>query len=353
MLACLENMNKAESRIQVFNNMFNKHIESLTVCKHNKYACSYSLFDVYWNQSTEDFFMHRYCELCAWTNSVTRCVYSVSCHIRNSLSPPSFYYTSTCDQCTECRTKAAVFHPLCVCARQHPDDLLQHFHKRCFSSAVGGLWVWFTKHAHWPCELAPVTLLPPCLSAPDHTAPVTVLALPSGYNYSAFCCSPSPLSLPLSCFFCLSLSQLGWVLTLRSRRRAAGPLLCVHSALNATHYTAALNRWGVLMQGGKGKGRRGVLLTGCQGLWAGGEVGVVGEDLLPSNPPTSLLSLSLCPVSRLILCLSVCPCAARGSLVHFPVPLPAGGKMLQSTGVERWRRRKQRAWPCRPPYKIQ
>lgn len=131
--------------------------------------------------------------------------------------------------------------------------------------------MWFTKNAHWPCELTLVTLLPLCVSPPqpDHSAPVTaLLALPTGYNYSVFCCSPL---LSLSSFLCLS--QPGWVLTPTSRRRAAGPLLCVHNMLNATHCTAALNRSG----GGDGKGERegtegGV--TGCQGLWARGEVGV-------------------------------------------------------------------------------
>ena len=73
--------------------------------------------------------------------------------------------------------------------------------------------------------------------------------------------------------FALSLSRLGWVLTLRSRRRAAGPLLCVHNTLSATDCTAVLNRWGAVMGEGEVKGRRGVLLTECQGLWAGGKMG--------------------------------------------------------------------------------
>lgn len=221
--------------------------------------------------------------------------------------------------------KRQCFPPLCIHARQHPDDLLQHFHKRCSSSAVGGLWLWFTKHAHWPCELAPVTLLPLCLSLPwpDHTAPVTtVLALPTGYNYSAFCCTP--FSLSHSSFLCLSLSQLGWVLTPRSRRRAAGPLLCVHNTLNATHCTVALNRWGVVM----GKGEReggGVthLMPRPLGLREGGGGGLVGEYLLTSNPPTAsaLLSLSPYPVSYFILftlSLSLSPWAASRSFVPAP-----------------------------------
>lgn len=80
---------------------------------------------------------------------------------------------------------------------QWPDDLLKHFPQTVLQRAVGGLWVWFTKNAHWPCKLTPVTLLPLCVSSPqpDHSAPVTaVLALPTGYNYSVFCCSPFSLS---------------------------------------------------------------------------------------------------------------------------------------------------------------
>lgn len=49
-----------------------------------------------------------------------------------------------------------------------------------------------------PRELALVTLLPLCVSRPwpDHVAPVRiVIVLPIGYNYSAFCCSPSSLCL--------------------------------------------------------------------------------------------------------------------------------------------------------------
>lgn len=175
------------------------------------------------------------------------------------------------------RTKAAVFHPLCIRARQYPDDLLQHFHKRCFSSAVGGLWVWFTKHAHWPCELAPVTLLPLCLFPPwpDHTAPVTtVLLLPTGYNYSAFCCYPFSLSLMFSLPLSLS-ARLGLDTEVQAEGRGAAAL-CSQRAERHSLCRGSEQVGGGNAKGGKGKGRRGVLLTGCQGLWAAREVGVVG-----------------------------------------------------------------------------
>lgn len=48
----------------------------------------------------------------------------------------------------------------CVRAHQYPDVLLQHLHRRFLRSLLGGLRVCFTKHAHWPCTLAPVTLFP-------------------------------------------------------------------------------------------------------------------------------------------------------------------------------------------------
>lgn len=126
----------------------------------------------------------------------------------------------------------------------------------------------------------------------NHAAPLTsALTLPTGYNYSAFFCSLFSLSqVPLS------LSQLGWVLTLRSRRRAAGPLLCVHNMLNATHCSAALNRWGWWRQG---RGGGGLLLTRCQGPWAGGRwwwcerTDCPSTHLPPSFPPWPALALYL------------------------------------------------------------
>lgn len=265
-----------------------------------------------------------------------------SCHIRYSLSPSSFYYTSTYDLYTVCRTKAAVFHPPCVHARQYPDDLLQHFHKRCFSSAVGGLWVWFTKHAHWPCELAPVTLLPLCLSPPrlDHTAPVTtVLALPTGYNYSAFCCSPFFLSLSLSRVFSVSLS----LSSAGSWHRGPGRGPQGRCFVFTTRWTPLTAPWlwtggGWWCERGKGKGRRGGVthwMPRPLGWRGGGGGGVVGEDLLPSNPPTRLpfsVSISSFLFHLLSLSLSVPGLQAGRSSRrhHFLVPLPAGGGMLQS-----------------------
>ena len=175
-----------------------------------------------------------------------------------------------------------------------------------------------------PCELAPVTLLPPRLSPPDRTAPVTtVLALPTGYNYSAFCCS-----LPLSCFPCLSpslslsLSQPGWVLTPRSRRRAAGPLLCAHNALNATHCTVAPNRWGVVMwkrEGGvthcmpRPLGWRGG--GGRRGGWRGP---AAQQPTYPLLPFSLFLSISSFSSHFLSLSPSFSPWAAGRSFV--PVP---------------------------------
>ncbi len=187
-----------------------------------------------------------------------------------------------------------MFHLPCVHARQYPDDLLQHFHKRCFNSAVGGLWVWFTKHAHWPCELAPVTLLPPCLSPPrpDHTAPVTtVLALPTGYNYSAFCCSP--FSLSLSCFLCLSLSlsaRLGLDTEVQAEGRRAGGALC--SQRTERH---SLHRGSEQVGGGDAKGAKGSEGGGCYSLdakasglegrwgWSGCTRGPAAQQ--PTYPP--------------------------------------------------------------------
>lgn len=130
-------------------------------------------------------------------------------------------------------------------------------HKQCFSSAVGGLWVWFTKNAHWPCKLTPVTLLPLCVSPPqpDHSTPVTaVLALPTGYNYSVFCCSP--FSLSLSHLSSVSLSPAGsW-----HQRPGGGPQgPCFVFTTCWTLLTAPL-LWtgrGAVMGKGKGKGRRG------------------------------------------------------------------------------------------------
>lgn len=131
-------------------------------------------------------------------------------------------------------------------------------HKLCFSSAVGGLWVWFTKNAHWPCKLTPVTLLTLCVSPPrpDHSAPVTAVhALPTGYNYSVFCCSPFSLSHLLS----VSLSPAGsW-----HQGPGGGPQgPCFVFTTCWTLLTAPLLWTGrrAVLKKGKGNGRRGVLL---------------------------------------------------------------------------------------------
>ena len=66
--------------------------------------------------------------------------------------------------------------------------------------------MWFTKHAHWPLRARPGDALTSASLSLSSPAPVTtVLALPTGYNYSAFCCS-----LPLSCFS-LPLSLSAWL----------------------------------------------------------------------------------------------------------------------------------------------
>lgn len=173
----------------------------------------------------------------------------------------------------------------------------------------------------------PLRLSPP---RPDHTAPVTtVLTLPTGYNYSAFCCSPfSPsLSLPLS--------QLDWVLTPRSRRRAAGPLLCVHNVLNATLHCGSEQVGGGDAKGGKGReGKEGGVthwMPRPLGWRGGGGGGPAAQQptylLLPfSLSMTSFLShflsLSLSVPGLQAECSSQCH--------HCLVPLTAGGGMLQS-----------------------
>lgn len=143
----------------------------------------------------------------------------------------------------------------------------------CSTSTVGvSAWCWEL----WECALPNLPTGPgdallsqtvsPC--QPDHTVLVTtVRTLPTGYNYSAFYHSsftPPP--------------TLSWVLTLRSRRKAAGPLLCVHSVLNGSRWTGAQNRWeGCWYNRGIGRDPSGP-------EWGWGEGGRGG--LLASNPPT-------------------------------------------------------------------
>lgn len=108
--------------------------------------------------------------------------------------------------------------------------------------------MWFTKHAHWPCTLTPVTLLPLRLSPPrpDHAAPVTtVLTVPSGYNYSAF--------LPLS-ILSLSLSLPAWLgldteVQAEGRRAAA---LCSQCAERHSLHCGSEQVGGGNVKGGRG-----------------------------------------------------------------------------------------------------
>lgn len=72
-----------------------------------------------------------------------------------------------------------------------------------------------------------------------------------------------------------------------------------------------------------------MLLTGCQGLWAGGEVGGGG----PTAQPTHLLACSPLPVSRLVFSLSPSQSLGRERVCssrrrHRLVPSNAGGGML-------------------------
>ncbi len=154
--------------------------------------------------------------------------------------------------------------------------------------------MWFTKHAHWPCELAPVTLLPPCLSPPrpDHTAPVTtVLALPTGYNYSAFCCSPFSLSLALSLSLSLS-ARLG----LDTEVQAEGPRAAALCSQRAERHS--LHRGSEQVGGGDAKGGKGREGGGCYSLdakasglegrwgWRGSRRGPAAQQ--PTYPPALL-----------------------------------------------------------------
>lgn len=133
-----------------------------------------------------------------------------------------------------------------------------------------------------------------CLSPPqsNRTAPVTsVLTLPTGYNYSAFCCSS--FSLSLSHVFSVSLSaRLGLDTEVQAEGRGAAALCSQHAERHSLHRRS--QQVGVV-EGEEGGG--GAFTHWMQRPLGCREVGVVGEDLLPSNPPTyflfALLSLNI------------------------------------------------------------
>lgn len=140
-----------------------------------------------------------------------------------------FYFTDYTDYWT--KAVLSFFLSFSFFLSSPPDDVLQHFHSRGFSMVLGALGVCFTKPAHWPRW---------CSSLSDR------LSLPTWPHCSCNDSSHITHWVQLFCIlplFIHSPPTLSWVLTLRSRRKAAGPLLCVHSVLNGSRWTGAQNRW--------------------------------------------------------------------------------------------------------------
>lgn len=155
-----------------------------------------------------------------------------------------------------CRTRTSRVWPLvsthsAAASAWSPAALPPTVLERCSGTSLSVVY----HRAHWPRELAPVTLLPP--RPPTTLAPVrTVLVLPTGYNYSAFSSSPSSFPLMFALSVSLALAFSARLLTPRSRKWAVGPsALCSQHAERHWLYSGSEQVGEAVMRGGNSAGR--------------------------------------------------------------------------------------------------